>query len=237
MTLLPLVVQDLRKAYRGRVILDGVSFVLRPGEAVALLGSNGAGKSTLLGCLTGDRLPDGGSVRVCGADPFSDPVHAARCMGVVPEHPFLYGELTVGEMLRFVAAARGLAESEAARETARLLELLGLAGAEATLCRELSQGMGRKTAIIAALLHAPRVLLLDEALNGLDRTSAERLVAELDARRAAGAAVLVSSHDLDFVGEWCGRGLVLAGGEPATALEGEAWAAWRRAPSLHPQRR
>jgi ABC-2 type transport system ATP-binding protein len=230
-TPLPLAVENLRKAYRRRPILDGVSFVMRPGEAVALLGSNGAGKSTLLGCLTGDRLPDGGSVRICGADPFSDPVRAARCMGVVPEHPFLYGELTVAEMLRFVAAARGMDDAEG--ETARLLELLGLAGAEGTLCRELSQGMGRKTAIIAALLHGPQVLLLDEALNGLDRTSAERLVGELDARCRAGAAVLVSSHDLEFVAEWCGRGLLLQGGGPVTALEGEEWEAWRRAPSLH----
>jgi ABC-2 type transport system ATP-binding protein len=228
---LPLVVEALRKAYRRRPVLDGVSFVLRPGEAVALLGANGAGKSTLLGCLTGDRLPDGGTVRICGADPFSDPVRAARCMGVVPEHPFLYGELTVAEMLRFVAAARGLDDADA--ETARLLELLGLAGADGTLCRELSQGMGRKTAIVAALLHGPQVLLLDEALNGLDRTSSERLVGELDARRRDGAAVLVSSHDLEFVAEWCGRGLLLQPGKPVTALEGDDWAAWRRAPSLH----
>ncbi|MDP9349077.1 MAG: ABC transporter ATP-binding protein, partial [Gemmatimonadota bacterium] len=230
---LPLVVEGLRKAYRRRAVLDGVSFALNPGEAVALLGSNGAGKSTLLGCLTGDRLPDGGTVRICGADPFSDPVRAAGCMGVVPEHPFLYGELTVAEMLRFVAAARGLAD--AGRETTRLLELMGLGGAEGTLCRELSQGMGRKTAIIAALLHAPRVLLLDEALNGLDQRSAERVVAELDERRRSGAAVLVSSHDLEFVAEWCGRGILLQPGRPLAPLEGEAWRAWRRAPSLHLQ--
>jgi ABC-2 type transport system ATP-binding protein len=225
----PLVIDGLRKAYRKRPVLDGVTLSVQPGEAVALLGSNGAGKSTLLGCVTGDRLPDGGSVRVCGADPFSDPVSAARCMGVVPEHPFLYGELTVAEMLRFVAAARGM---EAERETERLLELLGLAGAEGTLCRELSQGMGRKTAIIAALLHAPRVLLLDEALNGLDRTSAERLVGELDARRRDGVAILVSSHDLEFVGGWCGRGLLLQPGGVWSLLEGGSWDAWRRAPSL-----
>ena len=227
----PLAVDGLRKAYRKRDVLDGVTFALRPGEAVALLGSNGAGKSTLLGCITGDRLPDRGTVRLCGHDPFTDLAAAAQCMGFVPEQPFLYGELTVAEMLRFVAAARGMADAEA--ETARLLELLGLAGAEGTLCRELSQGMGRKTAIIAALLHGPRVLLLDEALNGLDRTSAERLVAELDQRRHGGAAVLVSSHDLEFVAEWCGRGLLLQGGRPVTPLDGEAWVEWRRAPSLH----
>lgn len=229
----PLVVRDLRKRYRRGVVLDGVSFVVGAGEAVALLGANGAGKSTLLGCLTGDRLPDGGEVRLCGADPFSDPVRAAGCMGFVPEQPFLYGELTVAEMLRFVAEARALERAHAARETERLLALLGLAGAEATLCRELSQGMGRKTAIAAALLHAPRVILLDEALNGLDRPSAERLTAELDARRAEGAAVLISSHDLEFIAEWCGRGILLGGGR-WRMLEGETWEEWRRGPSLQP---
>jgi ABC-type multidrug transport system ATPase subunit len=110
--------------------------------------------------------------------------------------------------------------------------MLGLTGAESTLCRELSQGMGRKTAIAAALLHGPRMMVLDEALNGLDRPSAARLVAELDTRRAAGAAVLLSSHDLDFIAEWCGSGILLGPGGFWQRLEGEAWERWRRAPSL-----
>ncbi len=228
----PLAVTGIVKAYRRKVVLRDVTFAVHPGEAVALLGSNGAGKSTLLGCLTGDRLPDGGEVRLCGADPFSDPRRAAGCMGFVPEQPFLYGELTVAETLRFVAAARGLDLDAAAEEAARLLRMLGLEGAEGALCRELSQGMGRKTAIAAALLHAPRVVLLDEALNGLDRPSAGRLTVELEARRAAGAAVLLSSHDLDFVAEWCGRGILLGPGGEWRTLEGEAWEAWRRSPSL-----
>jgi ABC-2 type transport system ATP-binding protein len=229
---LPLSVRAVRKVYRRGVVLDGVTFNVRPGEAMALLGSNGAGKSTLLGCITGDRLPSAGEVRLCGIDPFSDPVAAAGCTGSVPEQPFLYGELTLAEMLRFVAAARGLDAAAWRAEAGRLLELLGLAGAETTLCRELSQGMGRKTALICALLHRPRLILLDEALNGLDRPSAGRLVAELDARRQEGAAVLLSSHDLDFVAEWCGRGLLLTGGGKWSVLEGEGWEAWRRAPSL-----
>jgi ABC-2 type transport system ATP-binding protein len=228
----PLAVEGLRKRYRRTTVLDGVTFSLRAGEAVALLGGNGAGKSTLLGCLTGDRLPDAGTVRLCGSDPYADPAAAAGCTGFVPEQPFLYGELTVGELLQFVAAARRMDAAAARAEAERLLELLGLGGAEATLCRELSQGMGRKTALVAALLHQPRVLLLDEALNGLDRPSAARLVEELDARRAAGAAVLLSSHDLDFVAAWCTRALLLAPGAAWRMLEGEEWTTWREAPSL-----
>lgn len=231
-TALPLSVRALRKEYRRHVVLDGVTFDVRPGEAVALAGPNGAGKSTLIGCITADRVPGAGEVRICGADPFADPRKAAACMGFVPEQPFLYPELTVAELMRFVAAARGLDDAEASAETARLLALLGLAGAEATLCRELSQGMGRKTAIAAALLHRPAMILLDEALNGLDRTSAVRLIAELDARRAAGAAVLICSHDLDFLARWCSRGVLLPQAGRWVSLEGEAWEAWRKAPRL-----
>ncbi len=232
---LPLAVRGLRKKYRRGVVLNDVSFQVRPGEAVALVGPNGAGKSTLIGCVTADRLPEVGEVRICGADPFAQALKAAACLGYVPEQPYLYPELSVAELLRFVAAARGLDGAASTAETARLLALLGLAGAEGTLCRELSQGMGRKTAIAAALLHRPAMIVLDEALNGLDRTSAERLVAELDARRAEGAAVLISSHDLEFLARWCTRALHLPAPGAWRVLEGDAWEAWRRAPSLAAQ--
>ncbi|HUH12080.1 MAG TPA: ABC transporter ATP-binding protein, partial [Longimicrobiales bacterium] len=202
-----LLVHDLGKSYHRRPVLRGINLAVGPGEAVAIIGPNGAGKSTLLGCLTGDRVPDTGRIELCGHDPFSDPAPAAQCMGFVPEHPFLYGELTVAETLRFVAKVRGMEDGEA--ESARLLELFGLTGAEGVLCRELSQGMGRKVAIAAALLHRPRLLVLDEVFNGLDRPSTERLLGELDERRRNGAAVLLSSHDLGLLAGWCDRGLLL----------------------------
>ena len=143
----------------------------------------------------------------------------------------LYDELTVAELLRFVGEARGLGAA-ADRASAGLLELLEMRGAEAVLCRELSQGMGRKTAIAAALLHDPPLIILDEAFNGLDRGSAERFRDELDRRRAAGAGVLLSSHDLAFLAEWCDRGLVLAPESPPVELRGEAWRRWVDDPSL-----
>jgi ABC-2 type transport system ATP-binding protein len=232
---LPLHVIGLRKSYRRVAVLRDVSLRAGWGEAVAVVGSNGAGKSTLLGCITGDRLPDAGSVRICDFDPFSDPAGAARCMGFVPEQPFLYPELTVGEMLRFVAEARGLDEEEAGAETRRLQEVLGLTGAEGALCRELSQGMGRKVAIIAALLHRPGLLILDEAFNGLDQSSSERLSTELRERRTRGAAVVLSSHDLGFLAGWCDRGILLAPGVPPLALDGDLWERWRSAPTLDPE--
>lgn len=224
-------VRSLSKAYRRRQILHDVSFQVGPGEALAIVGPNGAGKSTLLGCLTGDRVPDSGDIAICGHDPFSAPAAAAHCMGFVPEHPFLYGELTVAEVLRFVAEVRGTDRTHAAAEAARLLALFGLVGAESILCRELSQGMGRKVAITAALLHRPRLLVLDEVFNGLDSPSTHGLLEELAARRAQGAAVLLSSHDLALLAAWCDRGLLLAP-ETLSLLDGAAWETWRKAPRL-----
>lgn len=226
-----LAVHDLAKAYRRRPILRDVSLHVAPGEAVAVVGPNGAGKSTLLGCLTGDRVPDAGSVAICGNDPFSDPAAVAACMGYVPEHPFLYGELTVTETLRFVAEVRGLERERGWEEAQRLLELFGLSAAEGVLCRELSQGMGRKVAIVAALLHRPQLLVLDEVFNGLDRPSTEGLLVELDGRRQEGAAVLLSSHDLPLLARWCDRGLLLAP-DSWKSVEGEPWLRWREAPGL-----
>jgi ABC-2 type transport system ATP-binding protein len=205
-----------------------------PGEAVAIIGPNGAGKSTFLGCLTGDRIPDAGSVRICGKDPFSDGPGTAACLGFVPEQPFLYAELTVAEMLRFVTEVRSLDKDSSTAESRRLLELFGMAGAEGVLCRELSQGMGRKVAIVCALLHAPRLFILDEVFNGLDTPSTQRLIRELETRRENGASVLLSSHDLPLLASWCDRGLLLA---PTgwQDLSGARWERWRSAPGLIPE--
>lgn len=229
-------IASVAKAYRRRPVLTGVTLRVGTGEAVAVIGPNGAGKSTLLGCLTGDRVPDSGRIAICGHDPFVAPRDVAACLGYVPEHPFLYGELTVGETLRFAAEVRALPREESVAEAERLLALFGLAGADGVLCRELSQGMGRKVAIVAALLHRPRLLILDEVFNGLDAPSTERLLGELESRRREGAAVLLSSHDLPLLARWCGRGLLLAPGA-WNVVEGEEWERWRQAPSLDPPSR
>ena len=123
---------------------------------------------------------------------------------------------------------------EARAEGDRVLTLLDLPHAEPLVCRELSQGMGRKVALTVALLHRPLMIVLDEAFNGLDQGSARRLAEELDRRREEGAAVLMSSHDLPFLAEHCQRGLLLAPDATATPLQGEAWDQWAAAPALHP---
>lgn len=224
-------IESLSKSYRRRKVLDSIHFTAAASEAIAIIGPNGAGKSTLLGCITGDRLPDSGRIRICGIDPFEDPPAAANFLGFVPEQPFLYGELTVGEFLHFVAGIRRLDASVAEGEIERLLELMGLTAAVGTFCRELSQGMARKVAIIAALLHGPSLLVLDEVFNGLDLHSTDRFLAELDARRTEGAAILLSSHDLELLARWCDRGLLLAP-DGWSVLDGADWERWRESPRL-----
>jgi ABC-2 type transport system ATP-binding protein len=224
-------VSGLAKAYRRRPILRGVSIDVGPGEAIAIIGPNGAGKSTFLGCLTGERVPDSGTILIAGNDPFRDPAGTARELGFVPEQPFLYGELTITETLRFVSEARGLDRETSDAEAARLLDIFGLLGSEGFLCRELSQGMGRKVAIIIALLHRPSLLVLDEVFNGLDLPSIERLLHEIESHRARGGAVMLSSHDLELLGNICDRGLLL-GADGARVLEGAEWQRWKVAPTL-----
>jgi ABC-2 type transport system ATP-binding protein len=223
-------VAGLSKSYRRRPILKNVSIDVLPGEAVAVIGPNGAGKSTLLGCLTGERVPDSGTIRIAGIDPFHDPSKTSGHLGFVPEQPFLYGELTITETLRFVAEARGLDRATSDAEAERLLELFGLSASEGFLCRELSQGMGRKVAIIIALQHQPSLLVLDEVFNGLDLPSIERLIHEIEKHRARGGAVLLSSHDLELLASLCDRGLLL-GNEPSV-LDGSDWQRWKVAPTL-----
>jgi ABC-2 type transport system ATP-binding protein len=222
-----LIVENLRKGYRRRPVLRDVSFEAHPGEAFAIIGPNGAGKSTLLGCLTGERVPDGGSIRICGNDAFEDPRATAKCMGSVPEQPYLYDELTVEEILTFVAEARRLEPAVTSSETRRLLELFALAGAENVPCGELSQGMAKKVAILIALLHEPRFIVLDEVFNGLDQRSSGRLLDELDRRRTQGAVILLSSHDHHLLARWCDRGLLLES-DGWKMLAGDDWADWRR---------
>lgn len=224
-------VRHLGKRYRMRTVLHDLSLEVQRGSAVAVIGPNGAGKSTFFGCITGQRLPDTGTVEICGRSPRSDPSGAARCMGFVPEQPFLYGELSIGEMLHFVAEARGLPEAEAGARRHYLLERFGLEASAEILCRELSQGMGRKVAIIAALLHRPALLVLDEVFNGLDLSSAEALLEELEEHRRSGGAILLSSHDLPLLARWCDEGLFLAP-HGWTKLHGDRWQEWRSAPSI-----
>jgi ABC-2 type transport system ATP-binding protein len=192
----------------GRVqALKGVSFRLKPGELVAFIGPNGAGKSTTLKILTGQLPATAGAVVVNGVDVLKDPGEARKHIGYVPEEPVLYEYLSAREFLEFIGAVRG---AEGVDEALAFTEL----GADGErLIREYSQGMRRKTALAAAILAKPPVLILDEALNGLDPPSASRVKRRLRELCDAGACVLLSTHVLDTAERLADRVVLISKGE------------------------
>ena len=182
---------EARRTYGRVVAVDAVSLTVFPGEFIGLVGPNGAGKSTTIKMLTGQLSPTSGRIQVGGIDVLTDPNGARAKVGYVPEEPALYDYLTAREMVAFVAELRGGGDVEAA------LEVAGLGGDADRYIREYSQGMRRKTALAAAMVSKPPLLVLDESLNGLDPPSADRVIGALRAATAAGAAVILSTHVLD----------------------------------------
>ncbi len=192
----------------GRVnAVAGIDLAVTAGQFVGLVGHNGAGKTTTIRMLTGQLAPTAGEITVAGVDVVSDPAAARSLMGVVPEHPSLYEYLTAREMIQFVTEIRGTGDVEWA------LEVAGLGHDADRLIGGYSQGMRRKTALAAALVAKPPVLVLDEALNGLDPASAERVVGVLSELRAGGATVILSTHILDTLEKVADRVVLMENGQ------------------------
>jgi len=184
-------IKNLRKEYGAVVAVDGIDLSIPSGAFVGLVGHNGAGKTTTLRMLTAQLSPTAGSVVVSGVDVVENPEQARSRLGTVPEHPALYDYLSAREMIEFVTDIRGGGDIEWA------LKVAGLGADADRLIREYSQGMRRKTALACALVSRPPVLVLDEALNGLDPASATRVVGVLNELRQDGATVVLSTHILD----------------------------------------
>jgi len=190
--------RDVSKRYGRTQALAGVSLQVEAGEMVALLGPNGAGKTTLFQLLTGLFVADSGTVEVLGADMRRDPVRALSQLGVVFQQPALDLNLSVRASLRFHADLHGLPAAVARPRIDVLLERFGLAAAASQPARQLSGGNRRKVELLRALLHEPRLLLMDEATVGLDPASRAQLVDEvLRARAERGLGVLWATHLVD----------------------------------------
>jgi ABC-2 type transport system ATP-binding protein len=196
-------VNGLRKVFRGRPAVDGISFSVPRGRFFGFLGPNGAGKSTTIKMLTGLLRPTAGKVHIEGLDLERDLLAIKRQIGILPEELPLYERLTGEEYLHFTGRMYGLDREQTRRRTDELLEFLSLAEDRRKLIVDYSQGMRKKTALAAALIHNPRVLFLDEPLNGIDPVSG-RVVSDL-LRRLAGKGVTMffTSHVLDVVERLC----------------------------------
>ncbi len=192
--------------------MSDVSMTVQPGEVMGLLGPNGSGKSTLMKILIGLLKPTSGTARVLGVDLQSNPMQVKRVVGYVPESPKLYEFLTATEYLDFIADVRGLSFAEKRERIKRFIGALDMEGKEGDMISSYSQGMKQKVGIMAALLHRPHMLLLDEPLNGLDPKSA-RVVKELIHGLAKdGVATIFSTHVLEIAEAICHRITILQNG-------------------------
>lgn len=190
--------RGVSKRYGRTQALDAVSLRVEAGEMVVLLGPNGAGKTTLFQLLTGLFVADAGSVEVLGADMRRDPVRALAQLGVVFQQPALDLNLSVRASLRFHADLHGLPGSVSRPRIEALLQRFALAESATRPARELSGGNRRKVELLRALLHEPRLLLMDEATVGLDPASRAQLLEEvLKARGERGLGVLWATHLVD----------------------------------------
>jgi len=204
-------VDNFQKAYRDVVAVQGLSFVLEPGQVLGLIGPNGAGKTSTLRSLAGVIPPSGGVLEVAGFDVVSDPIDAKRRVAYIPDDPKLFDALTVWEHLEFIAGAYELPEWETTAES--LLAQFELEPKRGALASELSRGMRQKTAICCAYLREPKVILFDEPHTGLDPKGIRSMKSSVLARADAGASIVVSSHLLELVEDLCTHLLILHRGE------------------------
>jgi ABC-2 type transport system ATP-binding protein len=191
-----IVVEDYHKTYGELVAVAGLSFHVAPGEILGLVGPNGAGKTTTLRALAGILTPTHGRLLIDGHDIVRDPLAAKAALAYVPDDPQLFDRLTVWEHFRFVAATYHLARWQPRAEA--LLGRLELTGKRHALASELSRGMRQKVAVGCAFLHAPRAVLLDEPLTGLDPRGIRTMKDLIREAAAEGAALVVSSHLLSL---------------------------------------
>lgn len=205
-------VTGLRKAFGRTVAVDGIDLVVRRGSIFGFVGPNGAGKTTTLSMVAGLLRPDEGSVIVNGADVWRDPSEAKRVLGVLPDRMRLFDRLTGAQMLYYCGVLHGLDRETALTRIDDLSKALGLEGSLDRPMRDYSIGMVKKVSLAAALIHSPRLLVLDEPFESVDPVSTSQAVTLLKSYAAAGGTVVLSSHNMDLVERACDSVAVIVGG-------------------------
>jgi ABC-2 type transport system ATP-binding protein len=198
-------VQGISKSFGTIRAVDTVGFEVREGEIYGLLGPNGAGKTTTISMISGLLKPDAGEVFVGGAQFWADPQRAKRMMGVVPQDLALYEELTGRENLDFWGRLAGLTAADAKARTAELLGALSLADRANDAVKTYSGGMKRRINLGCALLHRPRLLLLDEPTVGIDPQARANILEFIGGLRASGTGILYTTHYLEEAESLCQR--------------------------------
>jgi ABC-2 type transport system ATP-binding protein len=202
-------IEALTKKYDGLVALNNVSLNVGSGEVVGLIGPNGAGKSTLMKIVVGILKPTSGIVRVSNHDVVQEPEAAKKLIGYLPENPSLYTALTVNEFLRFVGRIRGVGDGELEGKISDSLRTFSLLDKADSLVGSLSKGMKQKVALIAATLHDPDVLILDEPLTALDPKTQAFVHGWISSQGKNGKTVLLSTHNLEIVQDYASRIIII----------------------------
>ncbi|WP_299476491.1 ABC transporter ATP-binding protein [uncultured Roseibium sp.] len=193
--------------------VNELSLTVRGGEFYALLGPNGAGKTTTLRMVAGLLEADAGSVKICGIDAFSNSIAAKQVLAWVPDEPMVYDKLTPLEYLEFVAGLWSMDPDLARFKADTLLESFGLAPHSNERCGGFSKGMRQKVALAGALIHEPRLIILDEPLTGLDAGSARQVKKVLSGLVAQGVSIIMTTHILEVAERMADRIGIIARGQ------------------------
>lgn len=208
----------ITKRFGGKIVVHNLSLEIQPGEIFGLLGPNGSGKTTTIRMMTGSLQPDEGQVTVCGFDVTEEPLEVKKKIGVVPDADELVDHLTAVEFLEFVAALRNLPPQETKTRIQEWFDLFHLKPSKNQLLGSFSHGMRKKVQLIAALLHSPELLILDEPTTGLDPDMVITLKELMKRLKQKGTAIFLSTHHLEFAEDLCDRVSLMKFGE--TLLQG-----------------
>jgi ABC-2 type transport system ATP-binding protein len=207
-----LALRGLQKRFGHKVAVAGVDLTVPVGSFFGLLGPNGAGKTTTLSMAVGLLRPDAGTTHVLGHDVWADPVEAKRRLGVLPDGVRMFDRLTGPELLAYTGLLRGMDPDTVQRRASELLDVLALTEAGRTLVIDYSAGMKKKIGLACALLHAPRLLVLDEPFEAVDPVSGALIRDILSRYVAGGGTVVFSSHVLEVVERLCSHVAILDAG-------------------------
>ena len=208
-------IHNLKKRYLNakRYSISDLTLELKAGEIFGFLGQNGAGKSTTIKCITGIHPYDEGRIVICGHDMKTDPIGAKKNIGYVPDNHSVYEKLTGREYVNYIADLYGVSLEDREERMNRYLKMFKISFAVDRQIKGYSHGMKQKICIIAALIHNPRLWVLDEPMVGLDPQSMFDIIDEMKKHTAAGNTVFFSSHNIDLVSKLCDRVAIIHDGE------------------------
>ena len=205
-------IQHLTKGYGGKKAVDDLSLHIRPGEIYGFIGHNGAGKTTTLKSCCGILQFDGGDILVDGVSIRTDPMACKRRLAYIPDNPDLYEYMTGIQYLHFIADVFGVPAAERAERIRRYGDAFELTGDLAQPVSAYSHGMKQKLAILSALVHAPRLLLMDEPFVGLDPKASHQLKVLMRQFCDGGGAIFFSTHVLEVAEKLCDKVAIIRGG-------------------------